>query len=42
MLFRTFIGTLVEIHKYDYLNDKLYYEAIMNLKRNNQNKTKEK
>ena len=32
MLFRTFDGTLVEIRKYDFKNDKLYYEKIMKIK----------
>ena len=31
MLFRTFDGKLVEIRKYDFKNDKLYYEKIMNI-----------
>jgi hypothetical protein len=33
MLFRTSNGKLVEINKYDYKNDRLYYLAIMELKR---------
>ena len=33
MLFRTYRGELVEIKKYDFANDKLYYEKIMELKR---------
>jgi hypothetical protein len=32
MLFRTYIGNLVEIKKYDFSNDKLYFEKIMELK----------
>ena len=32
MLFRTFKGELIEINKYDFKNDKLYYEKIMHLK----------
>jgi len=32
MLFRTVTGELVEINKYDYKNDKLYYEKIMEIK----------
>jgi hypothetical protein len=32
MLFRTFDGKLVEIRKYDFKNDKLYYEKIMKIK----------
>lgn len=31
MLFRTFDGKFVEIRKYDFKNDKLYYEKIMNI-----------
>ena len=31
MLFRTFDVKLVEIRKYDFKNDKLYYEKIMNI-----------
>jgi hypothetical protein len=33
MLFRTNTGELVEIKKYDYSNDKLYYQKIMNIKK---------
>lgn len=29
MLFRTITGELVEINKYNYKNDKVYYEKIM-------------
>ena len=32
MLFRTIEGELIEINKYDFKNDKLYYEKIMNIK----------
>jgi len=32
MLFRTINGELIEINKYDFKNDKLYYEKIMNIK----------
>jgi hypothetical protein len=32
MLFRTIKGELIEINKYDFINDKLYYEKIINLK----------
>jgi hypothetical protein len=32
MLFRTIKGELIEINKYDFKNDKLYYEKIMHLK----------
>ena len=33
MLFRKYNGELVEIKKYDFPNDKLYYEKIMEIKR---------
>lgn len=33
MLFRTYRGELVEIKKYDFTNDKLYYKKIMEIKR---------
>ena len=33
MLFRTNKGILVEIKKYDFPNDKLYYEKIMEIKK---------
>jgi hypothetical protein len=33
MLFRTNKGELVEIKKYNFTNDKLYYEKIMEIKR---------
>jgi hypothetical protein len=33
MLFRTSEGKLVEIRKYNYKNDKLYYERIMDIKK---------
>jgi hypothetical protein len=32
MLFRTITGELIEINKYDYKNDKLYYEKILEIK----------
>ena len=32
MLFRTINGELVEINRYDFKNDKLYYEKIMEIK----------
>ena len=32
MIFRTITGELVEINKYDFINDKLYYEKIMKIK----------
>ena len=31
MLFRTMDGKLIEINKYDFKNDKLYYQKIMSL-----------
>ena len=31
MLFRTIHGDLIEINKYDYKNDKLYYQKIMEI-----------
>ena len=33
MLFRTINGELIEINKYDFKNDKLYYEKIMEIKK---------
>jgi len=35
MLFRTNKGELIEIKKYNFINDKLYYEKIMEIKRKN-------
>jgi len=32
MIFRTITGELVEINRYDFTNDKLYYEKIMKIK----------
>jgi hypothetical protein len=32
MLFRTNKGILIEIKKYNYSNDKIYYEKIMEIK----------
>jgi hypothetical protein len=32
MLFRTANGELIEIKKYSFINDKLYYKKIMELK----------
>jgi hypothetical protein len=32
MLFRTITGQIIEINKYDFKNDKLYYLKIMDLK----------
>ena len=33
MLFRTNKGELIEINKYDYPNDNLYYQKIMDIKK---------
>jgi hypothetical protein len=33
MLFRTQNGDLIEINKYDYPTDKLYYKKIMEIKK---------
>jgi hypothetical protein len=33
MLFRTFEGQLIEIKKYNFINDKLYYEKILDIKK---------
>ena len=33
MIFRNSNGQLVEINKYDYSNDMIYYEKIMNLQK---------
>ena len=33
MLFRTNKGELVELKKYDFPNDKLYYEKVMEIKK---------
>jgi hypothetical protein len=33
MLFRTNKGTLIEINKYNYPNDKVFYQKIMNIKK---------
>jgi hypothetical protein len=40
MLFRKYNGELIEIKKYDFPNDKLYYEKIMEIKRPILNYTK--
>jgi hypothetical protein len=32
MLFRTLEGKLIEIRKYNFKNDKLYYEKILEVK----------
>ena len=33
MLFRTVDGKFIEINKYDFKNDKLYYEKILSIKK---------
>lgn len=33
MLFRTNTGELIEIKKYDFTNDTLYYQRIMDIKK---------
>jgi hypothetical protein len=33
MLFRTIDGKIIEINRYDFKNDKLYYEKIMTIKK---------
>jgi len=33
MLFRTHNGNLIELKKYNFSNDKLYYEKIMEIKK---------
>jgi hypothetical protein len=33
MLFRTNNGKLIEIKKYNFVNDKLYYEKILEIKK---------
>ncbi len=33
MLFRTGDGRLIEIKKYDFVNDKLYYEKLIEIKK---------
>ena len=35
MLFRTMNGNLIEIKKYDYPNDKIFYQEIMKIKKLN-------
>lgn len=32
MIFRTINGELVELNKYSYTNDKIYYKEILNIK----------
>jgi hypothetical protein len=34
MLFRNVKGELIEVKRYDYKNDKLYFKRIMELKKN--------
>ena len=33
MLFRTNMGELIELNKYQFLNDKVYYQKIMDVKK---------
>jgi hypothetical protein len=33
MLFRTNTGELISINKYDFINDNLYYQKIMEIKK---------
>lgn len=33
MLFRTNTGQLIELKKYNFLNDKLYYQKLMEIKK---------
>ncbi len=40
MLFRTANGELIEINKYDFKNDKLYYQKIIEIKFNSSSKLK--
>jgi len=40
MLFRTANGELVQINRYDLKNDKMYYEKIMEIKKQFLNKNK--
>lgn len=40
MLFRTANGELIEINKYDFKNDKLYYQKIIEIKFNSSAKLK--
>lgn len=35
MLFRTNTGELVEVNKYNFTNDKLYYQKLMDIKKLN-------
>jgi len=41
MLFRTNKGNLIEIKKYDFSNDKLYYQKLMEIKKLNISVSKE-
>lgn len=38
MLFRTVSGEVVEIFRYNFKNDKMYYEKIMEIKKHVSNK----
>jgi hypothetical protein len=40
MLFRTANGELVQINRYNFKNDKMYYEKIMEIKKQFVNKKK--
>jgi hypothetical protein len=40
MLFRTVDGELIQINRYNFKNDKMYYEKIMEIKKQFINKTK--
>jgi hypothetical protein len=40
MLFRTANGELVQINRYNFKNDKMYYEKIMEIKKQFINKNK--
>jgi len=33
MIFRTITGKLIEVNRYDFINDKLYYEKILEIKK---------
>jgi hypothetical protein len=41
MLFRTNKGELIEIKKYDFTDDKLYYKKIMEIKKESGSSTKQ-
>jgi hypothetical protein len=40
MLFRTVDGELIQINRYNFKNDKMYYEKIMEIKKQFINKSK--